>query len=115
MVSLRSTLGHCRGFPPGTQFRRVQLRRGTSVRRGDGRVVEDGVGATDVSHGSKVGQGKAVEILGLVAGGAERKAPVSNRQATAIPVVHRLDAGILQSAMDKVIAAVGGEVEADFL
>ena len=83
-----------------------------SIGRGEGGVAEDGVGAADVADGAEVGEGKAVEVLGFVADGAELEAAVAEGEAAAVPVVGGLHAGVLQLAVDEVVAAVGGEVEA---
>ena len=73
--------------------------------------MEDGIGAPNIADRTKVGDGKAIQVLGFVANGAEREAAVAEAESTAIPVVYGLYAGILQVAMDKVVAAVCGEVE----
>src|ERR1035437_10477918 len=75
-------------------------------------VAEGGVGAADVAHRSEVGQGKAVEPLGLVADRAEIEAPVTEVEAAAIPVIDGLHPGVLQRVQDIVVAAVGGQVKA---
>ena len=88
------------------------LRSTCSVRGRQGGVAEGGVGAANVAHGAEVGQGKAVEVLGFVADGAELEAAVTNGKAAAVPVIDGLHAGVLQLAEDKVVAGVGGKVEA---
>src|SRR5437762_8847675 len=93
---------HCTKGKQGSVF---------SVCRGEGGVVEDGIGSPDISHGAEVREGKAIQILSFIANGAQGKPPVSNAQTTAVPVVNRLYTRILECAVYKIVPSIGGQVE----
>ncbi len=82
-------------------------------------VAEDGIGVADIADGAEISQGKAVEPLGFVAAnvadGAEFEAPVTQTESATAPVVDGLNAAVLQRAMDKIVAAGRGQIEADLI
>jgi hypothetical protein len=59
-----------------------------------------------VTGGAHSGQGEVEAVLILIAHGAQRQPAVFHREPTAVPVLGRLDAPILQGILDKVVARI---------
>ena len=73
--------------------------------------MEHRIRPADIADRPEVSKRKAVKVLGFVAYRSKGKSTVAQAQTAAVPVINRLNPGILQRAIDEIVPSVRRQVK----